>query len=72
VSSTGGGVYDAATHSVTWTTGSVAAGASRTFTLTAKVSEGASSGSVLLNRAYFGRLGLDASPLASTTTLVVN
>jgi uncharacterized repeat protein (TIGR01451 family) len=71
VSSTGGGTYDAATGTVTWNTGKVAAGASRSFTLTAKVSEDATIGSVLINRAYFGALGLDVSPLGTATTLVV-
>jgi fimbrial isopeptide formation D2 family protein len=72
VSSTGGGTYDAATRTVTWTTGNVAAGATRTVTLTAKVSSSAGAGSVLVNRAYFGRLGIDAAPFASATTLVLS
>ena len=71
VSSTGGGVYDAATRTVTWNTGTVTAGTTRTVTLTARVSTSAAIGSTLINRAYFGALGIDASPLASATTLVL-
>jgi len=71
ISSTGGGTYDPATRTVTWTTGSVAAGQSKTFTLTAEVSDSAEIGSVLINRSYFHLLGIDVSPLGSATTMVV-
>jgi extracellular elastinolytic metalloproteinase len=71
VSSTGGGTYDAATRTVTWKTGPVASGTSRTFTVDAKVSDDAAAGSVLMNQAYLGRLGLDLSPLATATTMVL-
>ena len=71
VSSTGGGVYDLATRIVSWNSGAVAAGAARTVTLTARVSSSATVGSTIVNRAYFGALGLDASPLGTATTLVV-
>ena len=71
MSSTGGGVYDPATRTVTWNTGPVAAGAARTVTLTAKVSSSAAVGSVLMNRAYLGALGIDLSPVGTATTLVV-
>jgi uncharacterized repeat protein (TIGR01451 family) len=71
VSSTGGGVYDAANRTVTWRTGKVAAGASSTFTVDAKVSDDAAVGSVLMNQAYLGQLGLDLSPLATATTMVL-
>lgn len=71
VSSTGGGTYDAATRTVTWTTGRVAAGETKTFNMTATVSDSAGIGSVLVNQAYFRLLGIGVSPLGTSTTLVV-
>ena len=63
MSSTGGGVYNAATKTVTWHSGKVAPGATKTFTVTARVAPSASVGEVITNRAYFRVLGVDASPL---------
>jgi extracellular elastinolytic metalloproteinase len=71
VSSSGAGVYDAATRTVTWDTGTIAPGATRVLTLTARVSSSATIGSTLINRANFGALGVDASPPAAATTLVL-
>lgn len=71
VSSTRGGVYDAASNTVTWHTGPVAAGASTTVNVTARVSSSAPIGSVLTSTAYFGLLGANASPLATVSTMVL-
>ena len=71
VSSTDGGVYDAASRTVTWHTGPTAAGASQSVSVTATVSPFVSFGTVITNQAYFGRLGLVGSPLAIYETVVV-
>jgi hypothetical protein len=71
VSSKGGGVYDSASRTVTWHTGPVAAGASRSVSVTATVSPFAVFGTVITNMAYFGGLGIGTSPLAIYETVVV-
>jgi hypothetical protein len=71
VSSTDEGVYDSASRTVMWHTGPVAAGASQSVSVTATVSPFASFGTVITNMAYFGQLGIGASPLAIYETVVV-
>ena len=71
VSSTGAGSYDPATRTVSWNIGSTPPGVARTVTLTARLSADAVVGTMTMNRAYFGRLGLDYSPVGTATTLVM-
>ena len=71
VSSTGGGAYDPATDTVSWNTGNTAPGVARTVTLTARISPDVAVGTMIMNRAYFGGLGLDYSPVGTATTLVM-
>jgi uncharacterized repeat protein (TIGR01451 family) len=67
VSSTGG-TFNAATRTVRWNLSGVAPGASETVRVTARVTGAV--GAVLLNQAWFRRLGVN-SPTASATTIVI-
>jgi uncharacterized repeat protein (TIGR01451 family) len=69
VSASSGGVYDAATHTVAWSTGTVPAATVTTLKLTGQVAAGAALGSVLVDEASFD--GLIFGPFARAETTVV-
>jgi uncharacterized repeat protein (TIGR01451 family) len=66
VSSTGGGTWNSTTRTVTWHTGPVAAGQSKTVTVTARVKASTAPGTSLVNTATIANL-----LTVTTTTLVV-
>ncbi|MGH3456523.1 MAG: hypothetical protein ACRDP2_19115, partial [Nocardioidaceae bacterium] len=70
VSSSAGGVYNSATRTVTFHTGKVAAGGTKSMTVTAKVKPATALGSVVTNQASLKAFGT-SGPLATATTLVV-
>jgi uncharacterized repeat protein (TIGR01451 family) len=70
VSATGGGAYDAATRTVSWTTGPTAPGVSRSVTVTAKVAPTTTAGEVITNQATLRTLG-SGSLLATSSTIVL-
>ena len=69
VSASNGGVYDAATHTVAWSTGTAPAATVTSLKLTGQVASGAALGSVLVDEASFD--GLIFGPFARAETTVV-
>ena len=69
VSASNGGVYDPATHTVAWSTGTVPAATVTTLKLTGQVASGAAPGTVLVNEA--SGAGLIFGPFARAETTVV-
>jgi hypothetical protein len=68
-SASNGGVYDAATNTVAWKTGSVPAATVTTLTLTGQVNPGAAPGSTLVNTSSIA--GIIFGPFARAETTVV-
>jgi subtilisin family serine protease len=69
-SASGGGTYDPSLHTVTWKLGGVPAGATVRMRVTATVSANAAPGTVLVNRALVGGLGLPAATAFAQTVVV--
>lgn len=69
VSSTSGGVYNAANRTVSWNLGNVPGGLTKTVNVTARLSSTAEVGSLVVNQAQFS--GLLNSPIATAATMVM-
>lgn len=70
VSASNGGTYSSGSRKVTWSLGSVAAGATGSVTLTARVSSSAAVGSAIVNQANFTGDATVSPPTAITVTWV--
>jgi uncharacterized repeat protein (TIGR01451 family) len=70
VSATGGGKYQAAAHTVTWSLGAVPAGTSGSRTLTVRIGASTPPGTPVLNTAEFTGSNTSSPPLAAWTTVV--